>query len=111
MSAPMVIKVYELLSILIWSGEEFTYNYGSGGTVNENIDCSGIRLLAVNPEVRNLRVGKALTNACIRRAKDIGTSQVILHSTKSMEVAWKMYEKMGFARAPDLDFSQGKLAV
>jgi ribosomal protein S18 acetylase RimI-like enzyme len=86
-------------------------HYNSGGTASKNVNSSGIRLLAVKPDVRGLGVGKALTHACIQRAKEIGTSQVILHTTKSMEVAWKMYEKMGFLRSPDLDFSQGKLAV
>lgn len=85
--------------------------YASGGTVSENVDCSGIRLLAVKPEARKLGVGKALTKACIQRAIEIGTSQIVLHTTKSMEVAWKMYEGMGFLRSPDLDFSQGELLV
>ena len=86
-------------------------HYNSGGAASSNLDCSGIRLLAVKPEARELGVGKALTRACIQRAKEIGTSQVILHTTKSMQVAWKMYENMGFIRSPDLDFSQGELAV
>jgi GNAT superfamily N-acetyltransferase len=85
--------------------------YASGGTVSENINCSGIRLLVVKPEARNSGIGKALTEACIQRAKDAGTSQVVLHTTKSMEIAWRMYEKIGFLRSPDLDFHQGKLAV
>ena len=85
--------------------------YASGGSVTQNVDCSGIRLLVVKQEARNSGVGKALTQACIQRAKNIGTSQVILHSTKSMTIAWKMYRKMGFMRSPDLDFTQGKLPV
>ena len=28
-----------------------------------------------------------------------------------MQVAWKMYEDMGFRRSADLDFMQGKLPV
>ena len=28
-----------------------------------------------------------------------------------MEIAWRMYEGLGFQKSSDLDFSQGKLAV
>jgi ribosomal protein S18 acetylase RimI-like enzyme len=51
-------------------------------------------------------VGKALTAECIRLARDAGHSQVILHTTAAMRTAWTMYERMGFARAEELDFLQ-----
>ena len=85
--------------------------YDAGGTAAANKDSSGIRLLAVKPEARGIGVGRALTLACIRKAIERGRSQVILHTTKSMEIAWAMYERMGFTRSPDLDFSQGALSV
>ena len=85
--------------------------YKSGGTAGSVANASGIRLLAVKPEARRFGVGKALTNACIRKTKMIGKAQVILHTTKSMETAWRMYESMEFKRSPDLDFQQGSLAV
>ena len=85
--------------------------YGSGGTATEAINASGIRLLAVDPNTRGMGVGKALTQVCIQNARDRKQSEVILHTTKAMEIAWGMYEKMGFKRSPDLDFSQEQLAV
>ena len=85
--------------------------YGSGGTAGAIADGSGIRLLAVKPEARRHGVGRALTRACIEKAVARGRSQVILHTTKSMQVAWGMYQRMGFFRSPDLDFSQGSLMV
>ena len=85
--------------------------YDSGGNASTNTNCSGIRLLAVKPEARGFGVGKALTNACIQSAIKRGSSQVILHTTKSMKIAWGMYQRMGFQRSQDLDFSQGKLSV
>ena len=99
----------ELLGGVTFIGDMKYYN--SGGSAGVAVDSSGVRLLAVKPEARGLSVGKALTRACIQRAGEIGTSQVILHTTKSMEVAWRMYEKMGFVRYHDLDFHQGELAV
>jgi ribosomal protein S18 acetylase RimI-like enzyme len=85
--------------------------YGSGGTASAVPNAAGIRLLAVKPQCRGMGIGKALTQHCIRRAMDLGKSKVILHTTKAMETAWKMYEKMGFERFPELDFQQRTLEV
>lgn len=85
--------------------------YGSGGTATKEKNASGFRLLAVDPDVRGHGIGKWLTLECIRKAKEHGNRQVIIHSTKAMHVAWKMYEKLGFKRSEDLDFMQGQLPV
>ena len=80
--------------------------YGSGGTATQEQEASGIRLLSVHPESAGMGVGSALTNECIRRAKESGNKQVILHTTQVMDIAWRLYKKTGFKRSPDLDFSQ-----
>ncbi|MBX7152345.1 GNAT family N-acetyltransferase [bacterium] len=85
--------------------------YGSGGTATKEKNASGFRLLAVDPDVRGHGIGKLLTLECIRKAKEHNNSQVIIHSTKAMQVAWKMYEKLGFKRSEDLDFMQVNLPV
>lgn len=86
-------------------------NYGSGGMAIHEKNASGFRLLAVDPAARGKGIGKMLVEACIRKAKEKGHNQVILHTTKSMQTAWKMYEAMGFRRSTDLDFMQGTLEV
>lgn len=85
--------------------------YGSGGTATRLKNASGIRLLAVDPQFRGLGVGRALANACINLAREKGHAEVVLHTTQAMQVAWKMYEKLGFRRAAELDFLQGELPV
>jgi GNAT superfamily N-acetyltransferase len=85
--------------------------YGSGGLATSIKDASGIRLLGVDPQFRNAGAGKALTTACIRLAKERGHSQVVLHTTQAMRVAWGLYERLGFVRSEDLDFSQQGLPV
>jgi len=80
--------------------------YGSGGIATTIRDASGIRLLGVDPRFRGAGVGRALTNACIQLARDAGHREVILHTTAPMQVAWKMYERLGFVRAEELDFQQ-----
>jgi len=56
------------------------------GGVDVSLAAPEIRLLAVAPAARGLGVGAALVNEC-------------------MQVAMRMYERMGYVRAPELDFS------
>lgn len=86
-------------------------SYGSGGTATQEKNASGFRLLAVDHDARGHGIGKLLINECIEKAKSENQEQVIIHSTKFMQVAWKMYEKLGFERSEDLDFMQGNLPV
>jgi len=85
--------------------------YGSGGTATREQNASGFRLLAVDPSVRGQGIGKLLSIECIRKAKEHQNSQVVIHTTKAMQVAWKMYENLGFKRSKDLDFMQEELPV
>lgn len=85
--------------------------YGSGGIATQEKNTSGFRLLAVSPSARGKGLGKLLTEACIAKAKEDGSSQMIIHTTMAMQAAWKMYEHRGFKRSKDLDFMQGELAV
>lgn len=85
--------------------------YGSGGTATREKNAAGFRLLAVDPDARGKGIGRLLTNECIRKAREKKLTQVIIHSTKAMQVAWKMYESMSFKRSGDLDFMQGALPV
>lgn len=98
-----------LLGGIVYFGD--MAEYGSGGTTTAIKDASGIRLLGVSSKHRNTGAGKALANACIQLARDSGHSQVILHTTHAMRIAWRLYEKLGFRRSHDLDFSQQGLPV
>lgn len=85
--------------------------YGSGGSATQQKNSSGIRLLGVSEKARGKGVGKALAIHCMNLAKAGGNEQVILHTTDAMQVAWRMYQNLGFERAEALDFSQQGLAV
>jgi GNAT superfamily N-acetyltransferase len=63
-----------------------------------------IRLLAVAPAARGHGVGVALVRECLQRARQAGAEAVTLHTTEMMWVAMQMYVRMGFVRAPELDF-------
>ena len=86
-------------------------HYGAGGTATMEKNASGFRLLAVSPKARGMGVGRALSLKCLEKAKAFGNEQIVIHTTEYMKVAWKMYEKLGFKRSPDLDFKQGTLQV
>ncbi len=85
--------------------------YGSGGTATKEQNASGFRLLAVDPTTRGQGIGKLLTDKCIQKARDNKHFQVVIHTTKAMQVAWSMYENIGFKRSEDLDFIQSELPV
>ncbi len=85
--------------------------YGSGGTATQEKNASGFRLLAVDTMTRGQGIGKLLTNACINKARTQQAQQLIIHSTKAMQTAWAMYERLGFKQSADLDFIQGTLQV
>jgi GNAT superfamily N-acetyltransferase len=63
-----------------------------------------LRLLAVAPEARGLGVARALVQECVRRARRQGAPALGLHTSASMGVAMRLYERMGFERAPEHDF-------
>jgi ribosomal protein S18 acetylase RimI-like enzyme len=41
---------------------------------------------------------------CVRRARRAGADALGLHTSRSMRAAIRLYERMGFVRAPERDF-------
>jgi GNAT superfamily N-acetyltransferase len=64
-----------------------------------------IRLLAVASSARGQGIGRLLMEECLRRARQSEAAAITLHTMEIMAVARRMYEGMGFVRAPELDFS------
>lgn len=58
------------------------------------------RLLAVDPAARNRGAGRALVRACIERA---GNRPMCIYTSRWMEAAHRLYERLGFARRPERD--------
>jgi ribosomal protein S18 acetylase RimI-like enzyme len=64
-----------------------------------------IRMLAVDPAAHGRGVGSALAAACVERARaESGTKRVVLCSQQSMTTAHRVYGRLGFERAPELDW-------
>jgi GNAT superfamily N-acetyltransferase len=77
-----------------------------GQTTREEwpVDWAGIRLLAVHPDFRGRGIGRLLMEECIHRCRQAGVKTLALHTTTFMEVARRMYERMGFQRVPEYDY-------
>jgi ribosomal protein S18 acetylase RimI-like enzyme len=63
------------------------------------------RMLAVAPSARGRGVGEALTRRVIERAEELGLRAVTLSSSPNMVVAHRLYERLGFRRTPEADWS------
>jgi GNAT superfamily N-acetyltransferase len=69
----------------------------------EGVDESRMRMLAVAPEAQGRGIGRLLAEACIDRARATGRSRLVLHTTRAMAAAHRLYRGLGFARAPERD--------
>lgn len=74
-------------------------------------NAAAFRFLAVSPDHQGQGLGRFLTELCIQKTKDLGFSRLIIHSTKAMQVARGMYERLGFKRYPEIDFSLGNFQI
>jgi ribosomal protein S18 acetylase RimI-like enzyme len=70
---------------------------------------TGIRAVAVRPSERGLGIGKRLAETCIARSRELGADAVALHTASFMQAAMRLYESVGFRRAPAFDRDAGAL--
>jgi ribosomal protein S18 acetylase RimI-like enzyme len=63
------------------------------------------RTLVVSATARGRGAGEALVRACLARAADAGFSGVALCSMPAMADAQRLYQRLGFSRAFELDWS------
>jgi ribosomal protein S18 acetylase RimI-like enzyme len=65
-----------------------------------------IRMLAVAREARGRGTGEALVRACVDRARATdGCVRVVLSTQRTMHTAHRIYERLGFTRAPERDWN------
>jgi GNAT superfamily N-acetyltransferase len=105
---PATLIVAEKEGTLV--GSVLLYPAGSvmgepGGGKAMTLTWPEVRLLAVAPAARGNGTGRRLMEECIRRARAAGATALTLHTTDMMSVAMRLYERMGFARGTELDFS------
>lgn len=85
-----------------------TVTFAAAGTPWAEVSLPGeaeFRMLAVAPSARGRGVGGALTDWCVRRAQDLGCTAVVLSTQPMMHAAHRIYQRRGFERLPDRDWS------
>jgi ribosomal protein S18 acetylase RimI-like enzyme len=63
------------------------------------------RMLAVSPTARRQGIGEALTGLVLDRFRSLGFAAIVLSSLAEMTAAHRVYERAGFVRVPDRDWS------
>jgi ribosomal protein S18 acetylase RimI-like enzyme len=63
------------------------------------------RMLAVSPAARGRGVGRALVELCLTRSRELGYVGVRMSTMDRMTSAHRVYERLGFVRAPKDDWS------
>ena len=63
------------------------------------------RMLAVAPAFRRRGVGEALVGVCLERSRELGYTGVLLCSLRVQADAHRIYERLGFRRLPERDWS------
>jgi predicted N-acetyltransferase YhbS len=63
------------------------------------------RMLAVSPAAQGQGVGAALVKLCIDRFREVGAPGIVLSTLPTMVTAHRLYERHGFVRAPERDWT------
>jgi len=71
----------------------------------EDPEAGTIRMLGVSTTARGRGVGEALVRRCVEEARARGCERVRLDTRTSMSSAQRLYERLGFHRDPDHDWS------
>jgi ribosomal protein S18 acetylase RimI-like enzyme len=72
-------------------------------------DWGSIRCLGVCIDARHDGVGEALARECVRRARERGLRAIGLHTAAHLAAATRVYERLGFRRAPEFNIEIGEM--
>ena len=64
-----------------------------------------VRMLAVLPDARRNGLARELMRACEVLARQTGRARVVLSTEPAMTAAQALYERLGYLRTPDRDWS------
>jgi ribosomal protein S18 acetylase RimI-like enzyme len=78
---------------------------GDFGEVTTSDEEAAFRMLVVDPEARGQGIGELLVATCLERARAAGKRRMVLSTDPRMTAAHRLYERVGFRRLPERDWS------
>ena len=78
---------------------------GDFGEVTESEDEAAVRMLVVDPAAQGQGIGALLMTECLERARAAGRKRMVLSTSTAMTAAHRLYERLGFTRLPERDWS------
>jgi ribosomal protein S18 acetylase RimI-like enzyme len=78
---------------------------GDFGEVTTSDEEAAFRMLVVDPGARGQGIGELLVTTCLERARAAGKRRMVLSTDPRMTAAHRLYERMGFRRLAERDWS------
>ncbi|WP_241038240.1 GNAT family N-acetyltransferase [Blastococcus litoris] len=78
---------------------------GNFGEVTESDDEAAFRMLVVDPQARGRGTGELLVRTCLDLARAAGKRRMVLSTGPAMTAAHRLYERLGFRRLPERDWT------
>ena len=78
---------------------------GDFGEITTSDDEAAFRMLVVDPAARGRGIGELLVTTCLDRARAAGKRRMVLSTDPRMTAAHRLYERLGFTRLPERDWS------
>lgn len=78
---------------------------GDFGNVTVSEDEAAFRMLVVDPAAQGRGIGELLVTTCLDRARAAGKRRMVLSTDPLMTAAHRLYQRLGFTRLPERDWS------
>jgi ribosomal protein S18 acetylase RimI-like enzyme len=78
---------------------------GEFGEITSSEEEAAFRMLVVDPVTRGRGVGELLVRTCLERARAADKRRMVLSTDPRMTAAHRLYERLGFVRLPERDWS------
>jgi ribosomal protein S18 acetylase RimI-like enzyme len=78
---------------------------GDFGEVTTSDVEAAFRMLVVDPSAQGQGIGELLVRACLEGARAAGKRRMVISTDPRMTAAHRLYERLGFTRLPERDWS------